>query len=174
MAAICRPTKPWVHICALLAIICLAASCAPPEATQQMIGSRVTPVWLSSDEMDRSLPIHLGIAQSIVDLGGAAWYEDSAALGEGGTTVLFGHRVSHGEPFRTLDRLRPGSTIDLRGSDGHTYTYTVVGTRITRPAWDAVLAFQPASGKGLTLVACHPMGSTSQRIVVDAELSGVA
>ena len=98
----------------------------------------------------------------------------SATLGQEGTTLLFGHRVSHGGPFRTVSSLGPGSSVSLTGSDGRSYRYVVVDTRITAPTWEAILAFHPASGKGLTLVACHPLGSAAQRFVVDAELAEVA
>jgi sortase (surface protein transpeptidase) len=34
-----------------------------------------------------------------------------------------------------------------------------------------VLAWAPANGRGLTLVACHPPGSLRYRLVVNAELT---
>ncbi len=144
-------------------------SCAPPSSHVLEFGAR--PERLSSVEMGRTnLPVYEGIEESTVDLGGAAWWAGSAELGEAGTTILLGHRTSHGGPFRNVSALRPGSSINLTGSDGRTYRYEVVGTRITEPTWEAIRTFHPSSGKGLILVACHPLNSTAQRIVIDAEL----
>jgi LPXTG-site transpeptidase (sortase) family protein len=120
--------------------------------------------------MGRNLPIFVGISEDALARGGAGWDTESAALNEPGNIVLFGHRVSKGAPFRTLDLLHPGHLIVITGSDGRTYTYRVVTTRITAPSWSEVLAWQSSNGRGLTLVACHPPGSISYRIVVHAEL----
>jgi sortase (surface protein transpeptidase) len=76
-----------------------------------------------------------------------------------------------GGPFRTVDRLQLGNVITIVGSDRHEYHYRVVAVRITAPSWDAVLAWAPANGRGLTLVACHPPGSLRYRLVVNAELT---
>lgn len=163
------------RLCALVALLGLAVACAPPrDAGLAGLEGRVVPTWFSSADMNRSLPVHTGIAQNVVDRGGAAWDPQSAALGEPGTTLLFGHRASHGAPFLTVSSLRVGSSISLSGSDGRTYRYSVVGARIGSPTWSSILAFTPPSGRGLTLVACHPVGSTSQRYLVDADLVEVS
>ena len=176
MNSIAPSNRLWTRILAFVALVCLAGACTapPPGSTPELLGGRIVPEWFSSEEMGRSFAVHGGIAQGIVDLGGAAWDPQSAGLGEVGTTILFGHRVSHGGPFRTVSSLGPGDTLSLTGSDGRIYLYAVVGTRITQPTWEAIQSFQPPSGKGLTLVACHPLGSTAQRFVVDADLVAVS
>ena len=85
--------------------------------------------------------------------------------------MLFGHRVSKGGPFRTLDQLQLGNVITIVGSNRREYHYRVVAIRITTPSWDDVLAWEPSNGRGLTLVACHPPGSLRYRLVVHAELT---
>ena len=150
----------------LVALVLIGLSaCAPPRRHTGPV-----PVRLLSAEMGRDLPVLMGISTPVLDRGGAGWDPESSGLTEAGTVVLFAHRVSHGAPFRTLDRLRPGNLIFLQGTDGHLYQYQVTKTEITRPSWAAVLAWKPATGWGLTLVACHPPGSVYQRIVVHAEL----
>ncbi len=170
----------FVSLWSALALSLLGTACmpltAPPTVkapTLEVSAAGAIPTWMTSADMGRSLPVHEGILQRIVDEGGAAWDPTSAKLGQPGTTVLFGHRVSHGGPFRTIAQLHQGSAIALRGSDGRTYTYEVVRTQVTQPTWSAVLAFTPSSGRGLILVACHPLGSSRLRFVVDADLTGV-
>jgi sortase A len=130
---------------------------------------QVAPRWIQSDRSTMDLPVREGSAQSIVDLGGAAWSPDTGTLGGTGTMVLFGHRESHGAPFHNLDLLRPGDALNLRGSDGRNYVYAVVTTRVTSATWEDVLAWTPPNGRGLALVTCHPLGSTSERLVVEAQ-----
>ena len=153
---------------AVLLAAAATAACAPPPGQRAHVGP--IPTRLRSWEMARDLPIYAGITDSLLALGGAGWDPQSSALTEPGTVVLFAHRVSKGGPFRTLDVLRPGNIITIDGSDGRVYSYRVVTTRITSPSWAEVLAWQPSNGRGLTLVACHPPGSISSRIVVHAEL----
>jgi len=148
-------------------LLTATAACGPP-APRAHYGP--LPTRIASWEMGRNLPIFVGISDDALSRGGAGWDTESAALNEPGNIVLFGHRVSKGAPFRTLDLLHPGHLIVITGSDGRTYTYRVVTTRITAPSWSEVLAWQSSNGRGLTLVACHPPGSISYRIVVHAEL----
>jgi len=56
------------------------------------------------------------------------WYRLGAGPGEPGATVLAGH-VSWNRtdgPFRELDRLELGATVDLALADGSTRSYRVV------------------------------------------------
>ena len=154
-------------VAAVLLATATTAACGPP-APRAHVGP--IPTQLFSWEMGRNLPIYAGINDDLLARGGAGWDTQSAALNEPGQIVLFGHRVSKGGPFRTLDVLRPGNVITIGGSDGRSYYYRVVTTRITAPSWADVLAWQPSNGRGLTLVACHPPGSLRYRIVVHAEL----
>jgi sortase (surface protein transpeptidase) len=60
--------------------------------------------------------------------------------------------------------------ITIVGANARRYTYVVVGTRVTAPDWNEILAWTPSNDRGLTLVACHPPGSVQYRFVVHAEL----
>ena len=144
-----------------------ATACGPPPR----VHTGPVPVQLFSWEMGRNLPVYTGISDDVLGRGGAGWDPQSAALDEPGQIVLFGHRVSNGGPFRTLDQLQLGNVITIVGSNRHEYHYRVVAIRITAPSWDDVLAWEPSNGRGLTLVACHPPGSLRYRLVVHAELT---
>jgi sortase A len=156
-----------IVVAALLVVATMA--CAPPGR----VHTGPAPVRVRSWEMGRDLPVARGIAEPQLAGFVAGWDTESAALEEPGTVVLFAHRVSHGGPFRTIDALRPGQVVAVEGGNGRTYVYRVVGTSVTAPSWAAVLDWRPANGRGLSLVACHPPGSVSYRIVVHAELSYV-
>jgi LPXTG-site transpeptidase (sortase) family protein len=157
---------------ASLVLVAAVAACGPPPGGRVHVGP--LPTRLRSWEMARDLVIEPNISNAALSKGGAGWDPESAALTEPGTVVLFAHRVSHGGPFRTLDHLQAGNVLTLNGTDARTYTYVVVGIAITAPSWAAVLAWQPSTGYGLSLVACHPPGSVSHRIVVHAELVGIS
>ena len=88
--------------------------------------------------------------------------------GQGGTVGIAGHRTTYEAPFREVDSLKAGDRITLRMPYG-LFTYEVTGHRIV-PA-DYSEAFSTAgSGERLVLSACHPLYSSSERILVDAKL----
>jgi len=158
---------PVLMVGAVLLVVLTAGACAPPHR----VHTGPVPVQLFSWEMGRNLPISTGISDDVLARGGAGWDPESAALDEPGQILLFGHRVSKGGPFLTLDRLQIGNIVTIVGSDRHDYHYRVVAIRVTAPSWDDVLAWEPSNGHGLTLVACHPPGSIRYRLVVHAELT---
>jgi sortase A len=92
----------------------------------------------------------------------------SALPGELGTTMLLGHRWSHSAPFYRLAELRPGDVISIDDAHGH-FAYRVTTTEIHLP--DDVAGLVDDSTANVLLVACHPIGGVSQRIVVRAVLS---
>ena len=85
-----------------------------------------------------------------------------------GNAVIAGHRVSHNKDFRNVDQLQPGDEIILSDDAGR-YLYRVSRTEIVRP--DAVWIVDPTPTATVTLFACHPPGSTRERIVVHLELA---
>jgi sortase A len=87
--------------------------------------------------------------------------------GQHGTTAIAGHRTTYGAPFRHLDALRSGDTIDLRLPYG-AFRYAVEGTRIVDPGDLSVL--RRVHHDRLVLSACHPLFSAARRIVVVARL----
>jgi len=111
----------------------------------------------------------------------AAWYKETALLGEGGSnnTVMAGHLNYWGVPegvFFAIDKLQTGDTITVTGDDGTVYTYVVDWVKqvdaTTAPGDDIVGATPHPS---LTLMTCGgPWNSSTseytERTVVRAHL----
>ena len=87
--------------------------------------------------------------------------------GQAGNVVVAGHRTSKHKVFRNIDRLVPGDEIVFEDANGR-HVYRVSGTQIVYP--DAVWIVDQTEMPTATLFACHPPGSTRQRIVVFADL----
>ena len=110
-----------------------------------------------------------GVTLGTLDHGPGHW-PGSALPGQIGNMVIAGHRMSHDRPFRDLDLLVPGDEMVLTDATGR-HVYRVVRTEIVEPNALWILDQTPASTA--TLFACHPKGSTKQRIVVHLELTAV-
>ncbi|MFI5826467.1 class E sortase [Streptomyces sp. NPDC051578] len=124
------------------------------------------------------VPVAQGIdKKAVLDKGYAGHYPGTAQPGEEGNFALAGHRNTHGEPFRYLNRLRAGDevTVDLRGQR---YTY-VVGRILpeTTERDTGVVAPVPRSavkpgygysepGAYITLTTCTPEYTSKYRLVV--------
>ncbi|MFJ9787962.1 class E sortase [Streptomyces globosus] len=131
-----------------------------------------------------AVPVARGVdKRSVLDKGYAGHYPGTAEPGAQGNFALAGHRNTHGEPFRYVNRLRPGDelVVEVRG---RRYTYTV--DRIlpeTAPRDTGVIAPVPRSavrpgygytepGAYITLTTCTPEYSSRYRLVVWGVLAG--
>ena len=103
-----------------------------------------------------------GITLTTLDHGPGHW-PGTAMPGQPGNVVIAGHRVSHDKPFRHLEQLVPGDDVILT-TDAGRFVYKVTGTDIVFP--DALWIVDQTADYTATLFACHPAGSTRQRIVV--------
>ncbi len=127
-------------------------------------------------------PVAHGVSKrSVLDRGYVGHYPGTAAPGRTGNFALAGHRNTHGEPFRYLNRLVKGDEISVRTRDA-TYTYRVdqILPR-TAPRDVGVIRAVPRSlvkpsygydapGAYLTLTTCTPEFSSAYRLVVWATL----
>ncbi|MEW1635760.1 class E sortase [Streptomyces sp. NPDC093801] len=132
-----------------------------------------------------SVPVAEGVdRRAVLDKGYVGHYPGTAQPGAEGNFALAGHRNTHGEPFRYLNRLREGDEVlvDLRG---RRYTY-VVGKVLaeTSPGDVGVIAPVPRSGVRpgygygepgayITLTTCTPEYTSKYRMVVWGVLKGV-
>jgi sortase A len=107
-----------------------------------------------------------GVTLTVIDRGPGHW-PGTAAPGGWGNVVIAAHRTSHGGPFLRIGELVPGDQIVLHDVNG-TFVYGVTGIEVVTP--DALWIVDQHPGRTLTLFACHPIGSASQRIVVHGEL----
>ncbi|MFE0601265.1 class E sortase [Streptomyces sp. NPDC058892] len=123
-------------------------------------------------------PVAQGIdRRAVLDRGYVGQYPGTAGPGERGNFALAGHRNTHGEPFRYVNRLRPGDEliVDVRG---RRYTYVVGKVLGETTARDTgVIAPVPRSvvkpeygydepGAYITLTTCTPEYSSKYRLVV--------
>ncbi len=108
-----------------------------------------------------------GISLNTLDLGPGHW-PGTALPGGVGNAVIAGHRTSHNKVFRNIDQLVPGDEVIFSSSEGD-FVYVVRETTIVKP--DALYIIEQTNEPTATLFACHPPGSTRERIVVHLDLS---
>lgn len=89
--------------------------------------------------------------------------------GQGGNSVLVGHRFTYSGPsvFYHLDKLAPGDDI-VAAYNGKLYVYKVDVNRVVEPNDPTVEAAYTT--EKLTLYTCAPLGSVRYRLVVEAHL----
>lgn len=98
---------------------------------------------------------------------GPGWIDWTSLPGPGGTCGISGHRTTYLAPFRRLDELAAGDTIDLF-SPYRRYRYRVTGSVVVTPDQTEVVEDGPRPS--LTLTACHPPYSARYRLAVKADL----
>lgn len=131
-----------------------------------------------------TVPVARGISKrSVLDKGYVGHYPGTSGPGRTGNFALAGHRNTHGEPFRYINRLVPGDVISVR-TRARTYTYRVdqvlpqtaprdvgvvraVPRSLVKPSYG-----YSAAGSYLTLTTCTPEFSSAYRLVVWAKLVG--
>lgn len=109
---------------------------------------------------------------------GAGHFPESALPGDlTGNVAIAGHRTGYGEPFRHLDRLGPSDRILLETPFG-TFAY-----RVSKPfdghktnPWITVPTDLTVTGMTaeptLTLITCDPPGTSTNRLILRADLIG--
>jgi sortase A len=110
---------------------------------------------------------------------GVGHYKGSAMPGQVGNFAVAGHRKTHGEPFRNLDRMRAGDFIVVETKDSwYTYRedrdpYIVAPTDVG--VVDAVPGEPGAapSQRLITLTTCNPWWASTQRMIVVGTLTEV-
>ncbi len=106
---------------------------------------------------------------------GVVHYPGTSLPGMVGNFAVAGHRAGNGEPFRHLDRLRPGDEVTVE-TVAERLTFRVSETRIVAPEDGAALLPVPfragtaPDSPSLTLSTCHPRLISTQRLVVVAGL----
>ena len=150
------------------------SSSRPPAASAYAV--------LRIPALSLSVPVASGVSKrSVLDKGYVGHYLRTAPPGQPGNFALAGHRNTHGEPFRYINRLRTGDEIRVRTKERE-YVYVVdqVLAR-TSPRDTGVIAPVPRSlvhpsagydapGSYLTLTTCTPEFSSAYRLVVWAKL----
>lgn len=107
-----------------------------------------------------------GVSLTVLDHGPGHW-PGTAQPGQRGNVVVAGHRTSHDRPFRNVDKLRGGDQVIFTTEAGR-FVYAVTSIEVVQP--DAIWIIDQTDDHTATLFACHPPGSTRQRIVVHLRL----
>ncbi|MFI8939111.1 class E sortase [Streptomyces syringium] len=129
-------------------------------------------------KLDVKAPVAEGIGkQKVLDRGMVGHYAEgplktAMPWHAQGNFSLAGHRNTHGEPFRYVNRLRPGDKIVVETSSTF-YTYEMT-SRLdqTPPANVGVIAPVPVGsgftgpGRYLTLTTCTPEFTSTYRMIV--------
>jgi sortase A len=125
------------------------------------------------DPVGRIVIPRLGLSSVVVqgttgaDLArGPGHYQQTPLPGLGGTVAIAGHRTTYLRPFRRLDQLRHGDSIELDLPYG-TVRYVVRSRKIVDDRDWSIL--RPRPYEQLVLSACHPLYSASHRLVVFAQ-----
>jgi sortase A len=137
---------------------------APPDPNAPAIDTPLATIEIPSIGVTKTM--YEGVQLAVLDHGPGHW-PGSAMPGQLGNLVVAGHRMSHDHPFRDLDQLVPGDEMIITTAATR-FVYRVSGTEIVTP--DSVWITAPTPDATATLFACHPKGSTRQRIVVHLSL----
>ncbi|WP_369169637.1 class E sortase [Streptomyces sp. R28] len=128
------------------------------------------------------VPVAEGVSKSgVLNKGYVGHYPGTQQPGQAGNFALAGHRNTHGEPFRYINRLAPKDTVRVETRSA-TYTYAVDKTLPRTAAHDGSVirpiprsTVRPAYGYDepgyyLTLTTCTPEYTSRYRLVVWGKL----
>jgi sortase A len=129
-------------------------------------------------KLDVVVPIAEGISKSkVLDRGMVGHYDENSiktAMPEDktGNFGIAGHRNTHGEPFRYINRLKPGDPIVVETQDRY-YVYDMASILpVTPPTNVGVLGPVPPGsgftepGRYITLTTCTPEFTSKYRMIV--------
>ena len=137
-----------------------------PEISEVSLGEPIARLQIPRIDVDDIVVVGVGSAELQL---GPGHFPDTVPPGHLGNSAIAGHRTTYGQPFRHVDRLEPGDEIRATTPEG-TFTYQVTETKIVSPSdYFVVFTTKPDEAQ-LTLVSCHPVWSTAQRIIVSATL----
>ncbi|MEE1930037.1 class E sortase [Streptomyces sp. TRM 70351] len=130
-------------------------------------------------KLDVRVPVAEGIDKnSVLDRGLAGHYDEESGLktampwDEEGNFAVAGHRNTHGEPFRYINKLEPGDPIVVETRDTY-YTYEMTSMLpSTLPSNVDVVSPVPEEsgftepGRYVTLTTCTPEFTSKYRLIV--------
>lgn len=148
---------------------------APEIGTVASIDSIYNPTQLNDFILGKPSNIEDKLVETIVH------YAGSADFGEWGNTVLLWHSSQYtlphqknkeiGNPFKLLPLMKNGDKfylIEKINKEYKVHSYRVTNKKVIDPNNTEILD-QRNKGNKATLVTCYPIGSTLQRMVIEAE-----
>ncbi|MFJ1606592.1 class E sortase [Streptomyces sp. NPDC088253] len=140
---------------------------------------------LSIPRLGVRVPVAEGVGKrDVLNKGYVGHYRHTQQAGQAGNFALAGHRNTHGEPFRYINRLRRGDEIDVETAAGR-YVYVVDKTLPQTSANDGGVirevprsTVRPAYGYSapgyyITLTTCTPEYTSRYRLVVWGTLTSM-
>ncbi|NUQ95956.1 MAG: class E sortase [Streptomyces sp.] len=128
------------------------------------------------------VPVAEGVSkQDVLNKGYVGHYRGTGQPGQAGNFALAGHRNTHGEPFRYINRLRAKDLVEVE-TENATYTYAVDRTLPQTSAGDSGVVrpiprsiVEPGYGYSepgyyITLTTCTPEYTSRYRLVVWGKL----
>lgn len=162
-----------------------------PTTRRQPTTRPAQPSWsqayaiLTIPRLHLRVPVAEGVGkQEVLNKGYVGHYPGTQQPGQAGNFALAGHRNTHGEPFRYVNRLAKGDTVQVETRTA-IYSYAVDKTLAQTSARDSgVLNRVPRStvrtasgysepGYYLTLTTCTPEYTSRYRLVVWAKLTSM-
>ncbi|MCX4974126.1 class E sortase [Streptomyces sp. NBC_00620] len=159
------------------------------ERKSALNSTRTQPSWsqayaiLTIPRLGLRVPVAEGVSkQGVLNKGYVGHYKDTQQPGQAGNFALAGHRNTHGEPFRYINRLKRGDEISVE-TEAALYTYTVDKTLPQTSAGDGgVIGTVPRStarpaygysepGYYISLTTCTPEYTSKYRLVVWGKLT---
>jgi len=159
-----------------------------PPRQQTTTARQSRPTWsqayavLSIPRLGLRVPVAEGVSkQNVLNKGYVGHYRGTQQPGQAGNFALAGHRNTHGEPFRYINRLRAKDVVEVETRSA-TYTYAVDKTLPQTLARDSgVVRPIPRStvkpghgydepGYYITLTTCTPEYTSRYRLVVWGKL----
>jgi len=119
-------------------------------------------------------PSKKGVLASLEE--GVGLYPGSVGPGEAGRIILLGHssraswyRGDWAYVFATLHELKEFDMVYIVGN-GKKYSYQIFTAQTLSPQDTNALLDSPTTGSEVDLVTCYPVGSASQRTVIETKL----
>ncbi|MEU1478647.1 class E sortase [Streptomyces sp. NPDC005760] len=129
-------------------------------------------------KLDVVVPIAEGVSnKKVLDKGMVGHYSEGALKtampdAKTGNFALAGHRNTHGEPFRYINKLSPGDAIVVETQDEY-FVYKMTSTLpVTSPSNTSVIDPIPkgsgftTAGRYITLTTCTPEFTSKYRLIV--------
>jgi sortase (surface protein transpeptidase) len=149
------------------------ASVLPPATNPSTATTRAVRVDAPSGRISTAIEYGTDVDR-VVNAGKAVLYGGNGVFGGPDHNIFFAHRTSAGGPFYYIDRVQLGQTFSITGADGRRYVYLVTRKAIINPSPAELIRIVTSAGPvTATIVACHPLHSIRQRIVVSGRLIGV-
>ena len=125
-------------------------------------------IYIPAIGLDQPLNIMHSVGDQAPLDAGPSWLSMTSWPGQPGNCVLAGHRSTFTQPFHDLDQLAAGDTVVLTDDAGASFTYVV--DRVFTVTPNQVEVMDPTPDATFTLITCHPVGSSRQRLIVQGHM----